>query len=77
MNAHNGLLAELGLAAEFSAGLIELCARERLDEAQVKDMAHAAFPDRPLIEALHSYVMRYFRSAAAEAGHKAAGHGAG
>jgi hypothetical protein len=75
MNAHYGLAAELGLAAEFSAGLIELCARERLDEAQVKDMAHAAFPDRPLIEAMYSYLMQYSRDAATEAGHKAAGHG--
>ena len=58
-------------------GMREVCRREKWDQEQVIDAAEAAFPDRPHASALESYLFRYFRSAATEAGHKAAGHGEG
>ena len=57
-------------------GLLEICRREQWSEEQVIDAAEAAFPHRTHTNALQGYLFRYFRSAANEAGHKAAGHGA-
>ena len=57
-------------------GLLEICRREQWSEEQVLDAAEAASPHRTHTSALQSYLFRYFRSAATEAGHRAAGHGA-
>ena len=53
----------------------ELCQREQCSQADLMDSAAAAYPRLTHTHAVRSYLMRYIRSAATEAGHKAAGHG--
>ncbi len=56
-------------------GLTEICRREGWTVHEKIAVAQAAFPDRPRTSAVRSYLFRYFRLAATEAGLKAVGHG--
>ncbi len=60
---------------ELWDALLEICQRERRDMSQlvrvIEDIGHSG----GRTSAVRVYVLEYFRAAASEAGHEAAGHG--
>jgi predicted DNA-binding ribbon-helix-helix protein len=66
----------LRLGKETLGALREIAAREGLTlRALCTLVANTKYRNKNLTEALRSYVLRYFREAATEEGHKKAGHG--
>jgi len=54
---------------------LEICERERCDMSTLIRSIEAAAPPGGRTSAVRVYVMAYFRAAATDAGHHAAGHG--
>lgn len=60
---------------EVWESLEEICRREGMTHRDLITRIAQTHPAEMLSSAVSTYVLAYFRSAATEAGHKAAGHG--
>lgn len=65
----------LRIEPETWDALGEICQRERLTLGELVRQIERAFPDHPRTSAVRVFALDYFRVAATEAGHRAAGHG--
>jgi predicted DNA-binding ribbon-helix-helix protein len=63
------------LEPELWDALLEICERERRDMSTLVRSIEQAAPPGGRTSAVRVYVMAYFRAAATDAGHAAAGHG--
>ncbi len=63
------------LEPELWDALLEICQRERRDMSQLVRAIEATGRSGGRTSAVRVYVLEYFRAAANEAGHEAAGHG--
>jgi predicted DNA-binding ribbon-helix-helix protein len=60
---------------ELWDALLEICQRERRDMSQLVRVIEEIGHSGGRTSAVRVYVLEYFRAAASEAGHEAAGHG--
>ena len=67
----------LRLEPEVWHALDEACRREGRSHGAMVEIAEAAYPTGSRTSAIRVYLFQYFRAAATEGGHAAAGHGAG
>ncbi len=63
------------LEPEIWDAMAEICARERTSQARLVQAIERDGPAGARTSAVRVHVLRYFRSAATEVGHAAAGHG--
>jgi hypothetical protein len=55
--------------------MAEICRRERIDTAELVRRAEAESHSGGRTSAMRAHLLRYFRAAATEEGHRTAGHG--
>lgn len=77
---NRNVVAETGrtsmrLEPELWDALLEICEREGQDMSSLVRNVEQAAPPGGRTSAVRVYVMNYFRAAATDAGHMAAGHG--
>ncbi len=60
---------------EFWSAMAEVCRRERIDTEELVRRAEAESHNGGRTSAMRVHLLRYFRSATTEEGHRAAGHG--
>ena len=70
-----GRRTSLRLEQPIWDGLEEICVREGRSLNDVCADVEAARPERTLTASIRVFVLQYFRDAATEEGHAAAGHG--
>ncbi len=63
------------LEPELWDALDEICLRERMSLREIVQHVEGAVEESGRTSALRVYILTYFRNAATEAGHAAAGHG--
>ncbi len=63
------------LEPELWDALLEICEREGQDMSSLVRSVESTAPDGGRTSAVRVFVMNYFRAAATDAGHMAAGHG--
>jgi predicted DNA-binding ribbon-helix-helix protein len=73
--AVNGLRTSMRLAPEDWRALEEICRRERMTLSALVSRIASTHHGEMLTQAVRTYLLTYFRAAATEEGHKAAGHG--
>ena len=71
-----GKRTSMRLEPELWNGLNEICRRERVDLSTMVRRIHKESGGGGRTSAVRVYVLRYFRAAATEEGHRSAGHGA-
>ncbi len=71
-----GKRTSMRLEPELWSGLQEICRRERSDLSALVRRIHAESGRSGRTSAVRVYVLRYFRAAATDEGHRSAGHGA-
>jgi len=60
---------------EFWSAMAEVCRREHIDTAELVRRAESESRDGGRTSAMRVHLLRYFRAAASEEGHRAVGHG--
>lgn len=78
---NRNVVAETGrtsmrLEPELWEALLEICEREGQDMSSLVRGIESSAPPGGRTSAVRVYVMNYYRAAATDAGHQAAGHGA-
>ena len=74
----NGHRTSVRLEREMWVALFDICHREQRSAHEIAGLIAARKrPGTSMTAAIRVFVMAYFRAAATEAGHEAAGHGSG
>ena len=63
------------LEPELWSALGEICLRERINTGELVRRIEASNPEGGRTSAVRVFIVNYFRAAATEEGHRAAGHG--